>query len=155
MIVDVWAFTGSRMPPANRSTGRSRTSPISGIGRVRRLACRGGIDMERCYPLQEMDNSAYRHEVERFVREKWLAARFGQYFTAKDVGLTDGGVFNCAAVSEDGRIIASICSNAGKTSRGRTAAPKLMKVRSDILFMLRSAAERRLVITTCQDMHAL
>lgn len=102
-----------------------------------------------------MANSAYRHEVERFVCEKWLAARFSQHFTAKEVRLIDGGVFNCDAVSEDGKIIASICSNAGKTSGGRKATPKLMKVRSDILFMLRSAAERRLVITTCEDMHAL
>ena len=84
-----------------------------------------------------------------------MATRLGKCFEAKAVRLSDGGLFNCDAVSDDGTILASICTNAGKTSSGRNATPKLMKVRSDILFMLRAPAARRLIVTTCDDMHAL
>lgn len=102
-----------------------------------------------------MANSRYRHEVEKFVRETFLPVRFGKRFAGKAVCLSDGGLFNCDAVSDDESIIACICTNAGKTASGRTATPKLMKVRSDILFMLRASASRRLIVTTCADMHAL
>jgi hypothetical protein len=102
-----------------------------------------------------MANSNYRQEVEKFIRETWLPARIGGNFKPKPVTLSDGGVFKCDAVSENGAIVASICTNAGKTSSGRKATPKLMKVRSDVLFMLRTLADRRLVVTTCEDMYAL
>lgn len=102
-----------------------------------------------------MADSRYRHEVERFVRETFLPARFGKSFECKAISLSDGGLFNCDAVSDDGSILACICTNAGKTASGRNATPKLMKVRSDILFMLRAPADRRLIVTTCDDMHAL
>lgn len=102
-----------------------------------------------------MADSRYRHEIERFVREAFLPTRFGQTFEAKAIRLCDGGLFNCDAVSHDGTILACICTNAGKTLSGGNATPKLMKVRSDILFMLRAPAERRVIVTTCHDMHAL
>ncbi|MGA3201477.1 MAG: hypothetical protein ABSF12_03160 [Bryobacteraceae bacterium] len=101
-----------------------------------------------------MADSRYRLVVEEFIREIWLPSSLGGEFKARPVALCDGGIFNCDAVSDAG-ILASICTNSGKTSSGRNATPKLMKIRSDILFMLRAEAKRRLVVVTCVDMHAL
>lgn len=105
-----------------------------------------------------MSKSTFRHDVERFVRDEWLAPIVGQGFREANIALHAGGEFQCDAVSEDRKILASICTNAGKTislKRSKKATPKLHKVRSDILYMMCAEAERRIVILTDRNMYDL
>jgi hypothetical protein len=61
-------------------------------------------------------------------------------------------VFDFDAVSDDGKIVASISTSASKTVSGKYGAGKTMKIRSDLYFLLLVEAERKVVIFTEQDM---
>jgi len=69
--------------------------------------------------------------------------------------LSSGGVFDFDAVSTDKTIIASISTSGARTASGKHAVGKLMKLRSDMLFLLLSSASRKLLILCEPDMHAL
>ena len=101
-----------------------------------------------------MANSQFRLVVEKYVRAN-IAQELGQAFRAAPVRLLDGGAFDCDAVSADDKILGCICTNAGLTISGRCAAPKLHKVRSDILFLLRAHADRRMIVLTDKAMYDL
>jgi hypothetical protein len=101
-----------------------------------------------------MADSRFRLVVEEYVRA-CIAQELGQAFRAAPVRLLDGGVFDCDAVSADDKILACICTNAGLTISGRCAAPKLHKVRSDVLFLLRAHADRRMIVLTDEAMYDL
>ena len=85
-------------------------------------------------------------ECEDWVRREWMPAVFGQPFYRERVQLTSGGVFDFDAVSSDKTIIASISTSGSRTASGKYATGKMMKLRSDILFLLMTNAVRRLVI---------
>lgn len=101
-----------------------------------------------------MADSRCRLIVEEYVRA-CIAQHVGQSVHAARVRLLDGGLFACDAVSADSKILACICTNAGLTVSGRCAAPKLHKVRSDILFLLRAHADRRMIVLTDRAMYDL
>jgi hypothetical protein len=106
-----------------------------------------------------MADSTFRTQVEAFVRDQWLCRLIGQVFTKSTVALNTGGKFEFDAVSADNKILACISTNAGRTismrGRSKKARPKLHKIRSDILYMLCSEAQRRLVILTDLNMYDL
>ena len=91
--------------------------------------------------------------VEDWVRRVWMPERYGQRFSRERISLTSGGVFDFDAVSADGNIVANISTSGSKTASGKHAVGKMLKVRSDIYFLLLAAAERELVLLTELDMY--
>jgi hypothetical protein len=100
-----------------------------------------------------MADTRVQLEVEDWVREKWMAVKFGCNFYRNRLRLTSGGVFDFDAVSQDGKMVACISTSGGKTARGKLAVGKLLKLRSDMLFLLLAKGpERRTIVLTEADM---
>lgn len=101
-----------------------------------------------------MADTRIQLEVEDWVRNRWMPKRFGQQFYRHRLSLTSGGVFDFDAVSDDRKMVACISTSGGKTARGKHAVGKLLKLRSDMLFLvLAREPERRFIILTEQDMY--
>jgi hypothetical protein len=66
--------------------------------------------------------------------------------------LRSGGVFDFDAVSEDRSIVATISTSGAKTSTGKYAVGKILKLRSDMLFLTLVEAKRRIIVLTERDM---
>ena len=100
-----------------------------------------------------MADTSVQTEVERWVRSKWLPREYGGAFHREEVGLSCGGVHSFGAVSEDGRIVASISTSSAMTPGGKRGAGKLLKIRSDMYFMLLAEnVDQRLILFTEPDM---
>jgi hypothetical protein len=101
-----------------------------------------------------MPDTRVQLEVEDWVREHWMREQFGQSFYRNRLKLSSGGFFDFDAVSEDKSIAACISTSGGKTSSGKAAVGKLLKIRSDMLFLhLAAGLTRKLLILTEPDMH--
>ena len=94
-------------------------------------------------------------ECEDWIRREWMPAIFGQPFYRERVQLTSGGVFDFDAVSADKTVIASISTSGARTATGNLATGKLMKLRSDMLYLLMTSAARKIIILCEADMHTL
>lgn len=100
-----------------------------------------------------MADTRVQLEVEDWVREKWMTEQFGRDFYRKRLILTSGGVFDFDAVSQDRKIAACISTSGGKTASGKHAVGKLLKIRSDMLFLLLAREpEKRIIVLTEPDM---
>jgi len=91
-------------------------------------------------------------EVEDWVRRNWMPSHFGTKFSRERLSLRSGGVFDFDAVSEDHSIVATISTSGSKTSGGKYAVGKILKLRADMLFLTMVEARRRLVVLTERDM---
>jgi hypothetical protein len=101
-----------------------------------------------------MADTRVQLEVEDWVREHWMQQQFGQNFYRNRLKLSSGGFFDFDAVSEDKIIAGCISTSGGKTSSGKAAVGKLLKIRSDMLFLhLAVGLTRKLLILTEPDMH--
>lgn len=100
-----------------------------------------------------MADTRVQHEVEDWIRTEWLPQRHHQAFSRQRVTLGTGGDYSFAAVSADRSIIATICTGHATTAGGKLAVGKLMKLRSDMLFLTMAPAAQRLVVSTEPDMH--
>lgn len=94
-------------------------------------------------------------ECEDWVRQDWMRERFGQTFHRDRVRLTSGGVFDFDAVSADGKTVATISTSNARTSGGNLATGKLMKLRSDMLFLMLASPLRAVIVLTERDMYEL
>ncbi|HWA92535.1 MAG TPA: hypothetical protein VG889_21065 [Rhizomicrobium sp.] len=96
-----------------------------------------------------MADTRVQLEVEDSVRDDWMRGRYGTEFHRKRVRLNAGGVFDFDAVSADLSIVAAISTSGGKTRAGKLAVGKLMKLRSDMLFltMIEKPCKKLLVLT--------
>jgi hypothetical protein len=94
-------------------------------------------------------------ECEDWVRQRWMPQCLGQQFHRDRVRLTSGGFFDFDAVSSDGTTVATISTSGSRTSGGKLAVGKLMKIRSDMLFLLLAAPKRSIMILTERDMYDL
>ena len=92
-------------------------------------------------------------ECEDWVRQVWMRETFGQPFFRERVKLRSGGVFDFDAVSADRSIVVTISTSGAVTSTGKNAVGKLMKLRSDMLFLLLAEPARALMVLTETDMH--
>jgi hypothetical protein len=102
-----------------------------------------------------MADTRVQVEVEDWVRENWMPEKFGRKFYQNRLKLSSGGVFAFDAVSEDKTIAACISTSAEKTSGGKLAVGKMMKLRSDMLFLhLATGVEKRLIVLTEEGMFA-
>jgi hypothetical protein len=94
-------------------------------------------------------------EIEDWVRENWMRHQFNRPFYRNRLRLSTGGFFDFDAVSEDKTIAACISTSAARTSSGNFGSGKLLKIRSDMLFLhLIENVQRRLLIFTDQTMHS-
>jgi hypothetical protein len=91
-------------------------------------------------------------EVEDWIRRNWMPTHFGMKFGRERLRLQSGGVFDFDAVSDDRSIVATISTSGSKTSGGNGAVGKILKLRSDILFLTMTEAKRRIVVLTEKDM---
>ena len=111
-----------------------------------------------CNPLAHlytalMADTRVQVEVEDWVRREWFPTQVGQPMHRERVRLNAGGVFDFDAVSADHSILAVISTSSCRTSGGNYAVGKLMKIRSDILFLTMASCKRRLVVSTDRGMH--
>jgi hypothetical protein len=81
-----------------------------------------------------------------------MPSHFGTKFSRERLSLRSGGVFDFDAVSEDHSIVATISTSGSKTSGGKYAVGKILKLRADMLFLTMVEARRRLVVLTERDM---
>jgi hypothetical protein len=98
-----------------------------------------------------MADTRIQIEVEDWVRDNWMSEKFGCEFHRNRLALSSGGVFDFDAVSQDRKIVACISTSGGKTARGKHAVGKLLKLRSDMLFLLLAKEPRKriIVLTEC------
>ena len=99
-----------------------------------------------------MADTRVQVEVEDWVRRNWMASQFGVKFSRERLPLRSGGVFDFDAVSEDRSIVATISTSGARTSRGKHAVGKILKLRSDMLFLTMVEAKRRVIVLTERDM---
>ena len=99
------------------------------------------------------DNTVHT-EAEKWIREVSLPKKYGQSFRQKNLVVQSRGQIKFDAVSDNGEIVAMICTSAGFMSSGKVATDELMKVRSDALrfLMLEATPQKRLMIFTDQSM---
>lgn len=101
-----------------------------------------------------MADTRVQLEVEDWVRREWLQREFRQRFSRERLKLETGGVCDFDAVSEDESVVATISTSAAKTASGKAAVGKIMKIRSDMLFLTMLPGDRRrLVLLTEQSMY--
>jgi len=100
-----------------------------------------------------MADTRVQLEVEDWIRREWMPRALGQKFHRERLYLSSGGVFDFDAVSEDHKIIATISTSGAKTATGKHAVGKLLKIRSDMFFLLLVPnVQRRIVILAEGDM---
>jgi hypothetical protein len=99
-----------------------------------------------------MADTRIQLEVEDWIRRNWMPAYFGGKFSRQRLRLRSGGVFDFDAVSEDCSIVAAISTSGSKTSGGKNAVGKILKLRSDMLFLTMVEAKRRVIVLTENDM---
>lgn len=99
-----------------------------------------------------MADTRIQLEVEDWVRRNWMPEQFGTKFSRERLPLKSGGVFDFDAVSEDRSIVATISTSGSKTAGGKHAVGKILKLRSDVLFLTMVEAKRRIIVLTEQDM---
>jgi hypothetical protein len=81
-----------------------------------------------------------------------MPTQYGTKFSRERLRLRSGGVFDFDAVSEDQSIVATISTSGAKTSGLKYAVGKILKLRSDMLFLTLVDAKRRIIILTERDM---
>ena len=74
-------------------------------------------------------------------------------FYRERLKIRSGGVFDFDAVSGDKSIVATISTSGAKTSGGKHAVGKILKIRSDMLFLTMVEAKHKLVVLTELDMY--
>lgn len=100
-----------------------------------------------------MADTRVQLEVEDWVRQQWMPQHFGVSFYRERLKIRSGGVFDFDAVSADKSIVATISTSGARTSGGKYAVGKILKIRSDILFLTMVDAKCRVMVLTERDMY--
>lgn len=93
-----------------------------------------------------MADTRVQLEVEDWVCQQWMPQHFRLSFYRERLRIRSGGVFDFDAVRADRFIVAVISTSGAKTSGGKYAVGKILKVRTDILFLTMVKARRRVVV---------
>jgi len=102
-----------------------------------------------------MADTRVQLEVEDWVRREWMITHYGESFYRERLLLNSGGYFDFDAVNAGKTIAATISTSGAKTASGKHAVGKLLKIRSDMYFLLLANVQRRLVVLTEPDMYEL
>jgi hypothetical protein len=81
-----------------------------------------------------------------------MPMHFNAKFSRERLPIRSGGVFDFDAVSEDHKIVVTISTSGAKTSSGKYAVAKILKLRSDMLFLTMVDASQRVIVLTENDM---
>ena len=100
-----------------------------------------------------MADTRVQLEVEDWERKNWMPTAYGRKFRRERLKLRSGGMFDFDAVCDEDEIVATISTSSSLTSGGKHGVGKLMKLRSDMLFLLMASAKRRIVVLTEEDMY--
>lgn len=100
-----------------------------------------------------MADTSVQKEVEGWIRLNWLPDNLRHNFFSEKLPLTSGGVFDFDAVSEDKTIAISISTSGTRTARGKSGSGKILKIRSDMFFLLLCNVKQRIVALTEKDMY--
>jgi hypothetical protein len=96
------------------------------------------------------DTKDLKQQIEPHVQE-WLRKRFGARFRRRFVPLSEHGAkaqHQFAAVSEDGKIVASVKSLSGRTSGDNLPSAKINSAYAEIYYLSLVQAEKRLLVLT-------
>jgi hypothetical protein len=99
-----------------------------------------------------MANTRIQIKVEDWIRREWLAEELGQNLYRERLTLEPGGEFDFDAVSSDRTIAAVISTSSSLTASGKYAVGKMMKIRSDLYFLLLTQCSRRIAVFTERSM---
>ncbi|MEI6825896.1 MAG: hypothetical protein WCK54_09905 [Desulfuromonadales bacterium] len=102
-----------------------------------------------------MADTRVQLEVEDWVRREWMEICYSESFYRERLPLVSGGYFDFDAVNADKTIAATISTRGAKTASGKHAVGKLLKIRSDMYFLLLANVQRRIVVLTEPDMYEL
>ena len=100
------------------------------------------------------DTTYLKRVVEPFVREA-LAKEYGQRFVSRVLRLSSGGTHEFDAVSNDGRIVASIKSASGNTARGRIPSGKIKDSIAELYFLCLVSAPMRVLVLTSPEFYKI
>jgi hypothetical protein len=100
------------------------------------------------------NTSFLRYTVEPWIRER-LAERYGQRFAPRVLPLEPGGSHEFDAVSNDGRIVASIKANSGLTSGGNHPTGKVATCLNEVYFLTLVDAQERLLVLTNPEFYGI
>ena len=89
---------------------------------------------------------------EDWVRSCWLPTRYGQAFHRESLQISTG-VFDCDAVSADGRIVAAISTSCAGAPSGQRGVGQLFLLRTGMGFLLLAGAARAIVVLTQRDLY--
>lgn len=121
------------------------------VGGSRYHSLRANMDLIRV-TTGNMADTRIQIEVEDWVRRNWMPIHFGKKFFRERLKVRSGGVFDFDAVSDDASVVGTISTSGSKTSGMKNAVGKILKLRSDVLFLTMVKAERRVIVLTEQDM---
>ena len=102
-----------------------------------------------------MADTTCQIECEDWIRREWMPDQFGESFFRERVRLSSGGVFDFDAVNRERTVIATISTSSARTASGNWATGALMKLRSDVLFLVLAAPKRSLLIFSEKSMYEL
>lgn len=96
-----------------------------------------------------------KRQIEPYVRGR-LAERFGVTFSKRMLPLAGcKGVHEFDAVSEDGKIVASVKSSSGRTSGDRNPSGKFHASFEELYFLSLVSAEVKLLVLTSREFYDL
>jgi len=100
-----------------------------------------------------MADTRVQVEAEDWVRREWLPQKLGFACFRERVKLRSGGVFDFDAVNAEHTVAMTISTSTCRTSGGKNGVGKMMKLRSDMLFLLLAQVQRRGVVLTDRGMY--
>jgi hypothetical protein len=100
-----------------------------------------------------MANTSVQREAEVWVVRKTLPDIYGQVFSKARLPLAWGGSFEFDAVSADRRVVACVSTSGSRTSGGKLAVGKVLKIKADTLYLLNAIdVQRRVLVFTDRTM---
>jgi hypothetical protein len=103
------------------------------------------------------DTTALKKQIEPHV-QAWLRKQFGVRFRRLTVPLTDRGAtgqHQFGAVSEDGKIVASVKSLSGRTTGQNLPSAKIDSSYAEIYYLSLVQSEKRLLVLTDHEFYKL
>lgn len=100
------------------------------------------------------DTTFLKREVPEYVRSQ-LAVEFGISFQPRALRLVTGGEHAFSAVSDDGRVVASIKTLSGRTSSGKNPSGKINNAVAELHYLSQVTAARKLLVLTNAEFHTI
>ena len=103
------------------------------------------------------DTTAFKKQIEPHV-QSWLREKFGVRFRRQTIPLTGHGAagqHQFAAVSEDGKIVASVKNLSGLTTGANLPSAKIDSCYAEIYYLSLAQSEKKLLVLTDLEFYRL